>query len=196
MKQTKKTDRTVVEHTSPIWRVLGVALAAGAVAALGYYFQTIGHVDEFATVLVITVFFSAGFWARKRPDRFKRRFGPFGKIASAIRESGDDVREYVYRRPMRVGVALAACYGVAVVVAKSVVVAVLTNIYAWPLAVALGCGVGALVAAPEFFTTVFRRLSMPDEADPVRADGGRDQRPDEDGDEMERARRRRAAGEE
>lgn len=155
--------REIVEHTSPIWRVLAVALAAGAAAALGYYFQLIGFADQFATVLVVTIFFTISFWARKRPDRFKARFGPFGRIADAIRESGDEIRTYVYNRPLRVGMIIAGCYGMALVIAKSLVVALLTNVYAWPLAAAVGCAVAALVAAPEFFSSVFSRMSVGDE---------------------------------
>ncbi len=209
MKETK--ERTVVEHTSPIWRVAGVALAFGAIAALGYYFQEIGYVDEFSTVAVITVFFSVSFWARKRPDRLRRRFGPFGRIASAIQESGNDIREFVYERPLRVGVVIAAGYGVAVVIAKSALVAILTNIYAWPLAVAAGCAVGALVSAPEYFANLFRRVSLPNDdedsvndASPVEEDEYLGEGL-EDENEIGRARRdreardheaRRAAGEE
>ena len=141
---------------------------------------------------VITAFFSISFWARKRPDKLRKRFGPFGRIADAVRESGDDIRQFVYERPLRVGVALAACYGVAVVIAKSVLVAILTNIYAWPLAVAAGAAIGALVAAPEFFGNLFKRMSVDDEED--------FEEPEdetlEDENEIEAARRRRASGEE
>ena len=194
MKETRKNDRQIVEHTSPIWRVLGVALAVGAVAAMGFYFQQIGYVDEFATVAVITAFFSVSFWARKRPDRLRRRFGPFGKIADSIRESGDDIRQYIYARPMRVGIVVAVFYGIAVVVAKSLVVAVLQNVYAWPLAVAIGCGIGAAVAAPEFFGGLAKRLQVPDLEETFEAD--EDETLEEDENEIEAARRQRAAGEE
>lgn len=177
MKESRDGRRTVVEHTSPIWRVLSVALAAGAVAAIGYYLQEIGRAADFATVLVVTLFFSVGFWARKRPDKLRARFGPFGRIANAVRESGDDIRQYVYDRPLRVGVALAACYGVAVVIAKSVVVALLAALYSPSIAVALGCAVGAAVAAPEFFASLLRRLALPPEEDPDPREGAAPESP-------------------
>ena len=202
MKEKKHETVTRVDHnhahTSPAWRVAGVALAFGAIAAMGFYFREIGYVDEFATVAVITAAGSIGYWARKRPDRLRRRFGPFGRIADAIRESGDDIREYVHIRPLRVGVVIAALYGVAVVLAKSLVVAVLMNVYAWPLAVAAGCAVGAIVAAPEFFSNLFKRLQVPDDEETFEEPEDEDEALEEDDDEneIEATRRRRASGEE
>lgn len=150
---------TTVEHTSPLWRLIGVASAFGAIAALGFYFEHVGLGDEFATVAVVTVFFSLGYWADKRPDRLRRRFGPFAKIAEAVRESRGDLRRYVYDRPLRVGVAFAASYGVAIVLSKSAVVALLSAIYSWHLAVALGAAIGAVVIAPRLFGDLVRRVS-------------------------------------
>ena len=191
MKETRKPDKQIVEHTSPVWRVAGVALAFGAIAAMGYYFQTIGFVDEFATVAVITFFFSISYWARNRPDRVRRTFGPFAKIALAIRESSEDINRYVREKPLRVGVVIAAGYGVAVVIAKTLVVAVLQNVYAWPLAVAGGAAIGAAVAAPEFFGGIFKRLQVPD---PETFEGDD---PDEALEDTEdELARRRASGEE
>lgn len=150
---------TTVEHTTPLWRVLAVALAAGGITALGFYLQKVGHADDFATVLVVTAAYSIAFWARKRPDRLRARFGPFGKIADAIRESLDDIREYVHEQPMQIGVTIAISYGVAIVIAKAVVVAVLGSIYSWELAVAAGCVIGAVAAAPQLFSQLGQRLT-------------------------------------
>lgn len=150
---------TTVEHTSPLWRLIGVASAFGAIAALGFYFEHVGLGDEFATVAVITVFFSLGYWADKRPDRMRRRFGPFGKIAEAVRESRGDLRRYVYDRPLRVGVMIAVGYGIVIVLSKSAVVAFLGAIYSWHLAVALGAAIGAVVIAPRLFGDLVRRVS-------------------------------------
>lgn len=153
--------RTTVTHTNPGWRLVAVVLAAGGVAAIGFYLAEVGHASDVATVVVIAAFFSLSYWADKRPDRLALRAGPFGKIATAVRESQADVRQWVYQRPLRVGVGLAICYGVAVVLAKSVVVLILGALYSWWLAVAVGLLVGALVVAPEAVSGLLRRLSGP-----------------------------------
>lgn len=180
MDSQEQTRHTTVEHTTPLWRVLAVALAAGSITALGFYLQKVGHADDFATVLVVTGAYSIAFWARKRPDRLRARFGPFGKIADAIRESLDDIREYVHEQPMRVGVAIAVAYGVAIVIAKGAVVAVLGSIYSWELAVAAGCVIGAVAAAPQLFAQLGQRLSGPPDQ-PAQQDRD-DQLPDADTD--------------
>ena len=154
-----RSQYNTVEHTTPLWRVVAVVLSAASLAALGFYLERVGHADDFATILVITVVFSISFWAHKRPDRVRQRFGPFGRIADAVRESGDDIRQYIYDRPMRVGFAIAVFYGVCVVLAKYAVVAVLQNLYSWELAVALGAGIGAVAAFPSLFRRAFDMLS-------------------------------------
>lgn len=190
MKETRQRDRTVVEHTSPIWRVLGVALACGAVAALGYYFQIIGYVDEFATIFVITLAVAATGWCKQRPDLLKRRLGVFGSIAVEAQNSAGRIQAALYARPLRFLVPVGICYGLFVVVAKALVVALLENIWAWPLAVALGCGIGALVAAPEFYGGLFRRMSVPDDEEEA------DEALEDEDPEADELARRRAGGEE
>lgn len=180
--EPERREHRTIEHTTPLWRVAAVALAAGSVAALGFWLERVGHADDFATVLVVTAAYSLGFWARKRPDRLQARFGPFGKIATAIRESLEDIREYVYRRPLRVGVAIAAGYGIGIVIAKTVVTAVLGSLYSWELAVAFGAAVGAVAAAPHLFRQLGQRLSGPPEDPPDPPDeDDRDDRDDERG---------------
>lgn len=156
-------EHTTVEHTSPIWRVAAVALTAGFVAALGFWLDRIGLGQDFATIVVVTAVYSTIYWARKRPDRLRRRFGPFGKIADAIRESLDDINQYIFDRPMRVGIVFAASYGIALVLAKHVVVAILGALYSWELALALGCIVGAVAAAPHLFRSLGDRIAGPPE---------------------------------
>ena len=136
-------------------------LFSGSVALIGFWLQRIGHAEDFATVAVIAAAFTIGFWARKRPDQVQRRFGPFGKIANAVRESADDIRKFVYDRPLRVGFCIAVLYGVAVVVAKYAVLNLMENFYSWELAGALGAAIGALVMAPDFFEGVREKLAVP-----------------------------------
>jgi hypothetical protein len=150
-----------IETSSPIWRVLAVMMGAGAIAALGFYLNAIGHVNDFATVAVITIGFTISFWAHKRPDRFRIRFGPFGKVAVALRESLDDIRAWTYDRPLRVGALIAVGYGIAVVIAKNLLVLVIRSLYSWYLAVAVGLAIGAVVAAPQMFAALVKRIAGP-----------------------------------
>jgi hypothetical protein len=136
-----------------LWRLISVAAACGAVAALAYYLNAVHHADDFATVAVITTAYTVTFWAAKRPSQFAGRFGPFGKIAAAVRESQDDLRRWVMDKPLKAGAMIAACYGLAVVLA---IVAGLWN--PW-LAVALGAGIGAVVAAPHMFAALGQRIT-------------------------------------
>lgn len=150
-----------IETTTPLWRLVAVASAFGSVAALGYYLNVVGHGEDFATVAVITLAFTISFWARKRPDRLERKFGPFNRIAIAIRDSQDDLRDWVYARPLLAGVVIAACYGIAVVAAKHLVMILMGTLWSPWLAAAAGLAVGAVVASPHTFTTLFHRLTGP-----------------------------------
>lgn len=150
---------TRIETSTPLWRLVGVVCAAAAIAAVAYWLNAIHHGDDAATIAVITAGYTVTFWARKRPDRVERRFGPFGKIASAIRESQDDLREWVYDRPLRAGVMIAACYGLAVVLAKHLVLVVIDGLWSPWLAVAFGAAIGAVAAAPHMFASALRRVS-------------------------------------
>ena len=156
-----RMDRGSEEPTAPLWRVAAVMLVAGSIAALGFYLQRIGHADDFATVVVIATAYTVMFWARKRPDRVRARFGPFGKIADAIRESSDDIREYVYARPLRVGIVIAIGYGIAVVIGKHLVVGAMQNLYSWELAIAVGAAIGAVAAAPGLFRAALAKVAEP-----------------------------------
>lgn len=164
---------TTVEFTSPIWRVVAVALTAGFITAIGFYLDKVGHGDDFATVAVVAAVYTVLFWARKRPDQVSMRFGPFSKIANAIVESQDDLREWVLARPLRVGFAAAVCYGIALVIAKTIVVGLIGSLYSWELAVAGGCIIGALAAAPGLFAKALTKLSGPPER-PREEDSGED----------------------
>lgn len=150
---------TRVEHTTPLWRLLGVLALFGALGAIGHYLDVVGHVEDFSTVLVITVAFTVSFWAHKHPRRLEERLGPFGKIGAAIAESQDDLRTWVHERTLLAGALIAVCYGVLVVIAKHVVVYFLTALYNPWLAVAGGLAVGAAVIAPELFRAIGRSIS-------------------------------------
>jgi hypothetical protein len=137
---------------------VAVISAAAAIAAIAYWLNAIHHADDFATVAVITVGYTISFWARRRPDRVQARFGPFGRIARAIRDSQDDLRHWVHNQPLRAGVLIAVGYGIAVVIGKHLVIALVHGLWSPWLAVAVGAGIGAVVAAPRMFADLGRRL--------------------------------------
>lgn len=150
---------TRVEVTSPLWRVVAVAGLCGAVAALAFYLNAVHHGDDVATVAVITGCYTVSFWARTRPDRVQRRFGPFGRIARAITESQDEVRAWVYRQPLKAGAGIAVAYGIAVVIAKHLVLLAVAGLWSPWLAVAAGAAIGAIAAAPGLFSGAARRMT-------------------------------------
>ena len=151
--------REIVEHTTPVWRVLGVGLTAGAIVVLGFYLEQVGFADEFSTVAAVAVLFTLKFYVHKRPDRVRLRAGPFGKVADALRESLDDINEWVLERPLRVGFVIAVFYGIGLVIVKSLILVVVTSVYDWRLAAFVGLLIGAAAAAPQLFSAAGQRLS-------------------------------------
>lgn len=158
----RPAQKQVIEHTSPVWRVVAVVAVAVGIAAFGRYIQEVGYAHQFATVAVITIGFTVSFWAKKRPDRVQRRFGPFAKIANAIRESIDDIERWVYERPLRVGALIAVIYGVLVVLAQALLVFLLRSLYSWYLTVALAAVVVSIVAAPQLWSGLLRAIRVDD----------------------------------
>jgi len=129
------------------------------VASLAFYLNAVHHGDDVATVAVITGFYTVSFWARTRPDRVQWRFGPFGRIARAITESQDELRAWVYRQPLKAGAGIAVGYGIAVVIAKHVVLVTVRGLWSPWLAVAAGSAIGAVAAAPRLFADTLRHLT-------------------------------------
>lgn len=151
--------RTVVEHSTPLWRLIGVIAAFGALGAMGYYLNVVGRIDDAATILVITVVYTVTFWAHRQPAKLEARLGPFGRIGRAITESQADITRWVNEKTLLAGVLLAVIYGVLVVIGKHIIAAVLSTLYSPWLAVALGLAVGAAVVAPELWRGWGRRIS-------------------------------------
>src|SRR5690606_6859147 len=100
----------------------------------------------------------------------ERKFGPFGRIAIAIRDSQDDLRRWVHSRPLLAGATIAACYGIAVVMAEHGVMIAMAALWSPWLAVAAGLAVGAVVASPQTFRAIARRLGTPYRTTPERRD--------------------------
>lgn len=142
----------------PLWRLVGVVCAFGALAALGYWLNIVDHVDDFATIASVALVYTLGFWADKRPDKVQLRFGPFSKIAIAIRDSRHDIQKWVYDRPLIAGFAVAVVYGVLLVLLKIGLMAGIRSLSSPWLAVAVGGAIGAVVVAPQFFGSLGRRL--------------------------------------
>ncbi len=161
--QQNEPRREIVEHTSPAWRLLAVGLFFGGLFFGGWFARLLGLVDQFATFFVVTAFTAFLFWARKRPDKLRRRFGAFGKVAIAIQESADDIRASIFSKSVYYGVLFGAAYAVLVIAAKALVVATVTSLFAWQILAAVGCLVAAVVVAPQFFAAVGQHVSIPDE---------------------------------
>lgn len=174
-RRTYHEERHTVDYTGPLTRLAGVAGAVAGIVLLGFYLERVGLGDEFGTFAVVTIAFSIGYWADKRPDKMRRRAGTFWRFADAARESREDIRRFTYRRPFRVAVGISALYAIAIVLAKSGVVALLSALYDWRLAAAVGAIVGAFVVAPQFFSDIWGRISQ----------GPSDHEDEEDGEEYE-----------
>lgn len=178
-------ERQIVEHTSPLWRLLAVGLFFAGVFFFGWAAKIFRLEEQFSTFFVITTFFAAAFWARKRPDKLKKRFGAYGKVALALQESADEIRASVYSRSIAHGLFFGACYAILIIVSKELVYTVVTSLYAWQLVAMAGCLTAAVVVAPQFFSAAAKHLSVPDD-DPEgvrpREVGGREaiERGDED----------------
>lgn len=173
--------RQTIDYTSPAWRLLAVGLFFGGLFFGGWAARILGLVDQFSTFFVLTAFTAFLFWAKKRPDKLRRRFGAFGKVAIAIQESADDIRQSIYSRSIYYGILFGMGYAVVVIAVKTLVVAVATSLYAWQITAMAGCLVAAAVVAPQFVSSVARHVSLPDE-DP------------EESREIETAPRREAIG--
>lgn len=155
--------KRIVEHTSPAWRLTAVGLFFGGLFFGGWAARIFQLEEEFSTFFVITFLVAIGFWARKRPDKLQRRFGPFGKVARALQESADDIRASIYSRSIYYGVIFGAAYALLVIVLKEVVLAVVTSLYAWQILAMVACLVASGVVAPQFLSAAAKRLSIPDE---------------------------------
>ena len=164
MKETKHV-KTTVDYTSPLWRLVGVALMIGGIGALGVWVRDVGLVDPFSTIAVITVITAAVGWGRQRPDRLKRRFGVFGGIAVEVQNSADRIRRRVYDRPLRFLIPLGILYGLVVVLAKNLVALALTSLASWSLALGLAGVLAAIVTIPGFFREIFGFFSVEDPED-------------------------------
>lgn len=70
-----------VVFTTPLWRLIGVVAAFGALGALGHYLDVVGHVEDFATVVVIALAFTVTFWAHRHPDRLQAGWGRSARSA-------------------------------------------------------------------------------------------------------------------
>lgn len=153
--------RVTIENTGPLPRLVAVILIGAAIGALAHFLQAQGHIRDFATVAVIAIAFSISFWAHQRPDRVAVRFGPFTKIAEAIRDSLDDLRAWVYERPLKTGLLIAVGYGIAVLIGQRIIVALFSALYSWELAVAFCAVIAAVVTAPDFFKSILSRVTAP-----------------------------------
>lgn len=132
--------------------------AFGAITCGAYALDVLGRVDDAATILVITAVYTLTFWANRRPAQFAARFGPFSRIAEAVRQSQADIAEWVRERTLLAGGLVAVGYGIAVVIGKHIVAAGITAISTPWLAAAIGLAIGAVVVAPDLWRSLLGRI--------------------------------------
>lgn len=191
-RERREPQRIVHEQKkySPTWTLISVLFVAVTIWAIGRWLRDIDQAENFATVLVVAVGFTAKYWAKKRPDKLRRRLGMFGGVGVALLEALDNLEQRAYRQPLAVGAAIAVLYGCAIVAAKEIVVLALSGLFTWALLVALAAGVAAVVARPQLYTALKDKLSLDDD-DESEDDGPRAGRvkagenpdePDRDGD--------------
>ncbi|MQA05858.1 MAG: hypothetical protein GEV07_25145 [Streptosporangiales bacterium] len=140
-----------VLHTTPLWRLLGVVLAFGALGLAGWGLNLAGHIDDAATVIGAALVFTIGFWAKRQRGRLAERLGLFHRIGAAIIDSHDEIQHWVQRRTLLAGVCVATGYGIGIALVKNAVKATLGWLASPWLAAALGCAVGAAVIAPDLW---------------------------------------------
>ena len=189
MKETKHV-KTTVDYTSPLWRLVGVALMIGGIGALGVWVRDAGLVDPFSTIAVITVITAAVGWGRQRPDRLEKTFGVLGSTALEFQRSAGRIRQRAYERPLRFLIPLGILYGLVVVLSKSLVALALTSLAAWSLALGLAGILAALVTVPGFYREIFGLFSIDNEEEDF------EEEPEDEALEEDELARRRAAGEE
>lgn len=152
---------------TPLWRLVAVVAAFGALGCLGYAVNVVDRVDDAATVLVVVLAGATTFWASRRPDRLRTRLGPFAAIGEALVTAKHDIDQWVHDRTVLAGLLVYTAYGVALVLAKHVVAAVIESVVSPWLAAAVGLAIGALVVAPDLWRTVARHI-RPDDTESER----------------------------
>lgn len=156
--------REIVEHTSPGWRVLGVGLTVAGGIVFGSYLQEAGLADEFATVAAVAILYTLKSWAKTGPARSRTRAGP-GRVFDVVREEAEGIDAWISERALWVKFAIAVVYGVVLVAVRTVILLLITSLYDWKLAAALGLVVGGAAAAPQLYGAVGGRLSGASGAD-------------------------------
>lgn len=151
------TQPTLISDT-PLWRLAAVVAAFGALGCLGYAVNVVDRVDDAATVLVVILAGVPLFWATRRPDRLRLRLGPFAPIAESVVAAKHDIDEWVHRRTVLAGVLVFGVYGIALVLAKHVLAAIIESIVSPWLAAAFGLALGALVVAPDLWRAVMQEI--------------------------------------
>ncbi|GAB4100563.1 hypothetical protein [Sinomonas halotolerans] len=143
---------TTVFQTNPVYRLIGVILAFGALGLTAYGLREVALLDFAATVLSCTIVFTIGFWARRASsEKLQGRFGPFSRIAEAVIASQADVSAWVARRTLLAGVLVSALMGIGIALLRAGIVSGIHAMSSPWLAGGLGCAVGALAIAPEVF---------------------------------------------
>lgn len=148
--------------STPVWRLAAIGLAGGALLLIGRLARwwSPAVLDFISTAIAAAALFAVAFWARKRPDRLRRRFGPFGRIAQAVQDSAADISAYVHAQPLRVGLGIGLGYGLLVAVSRLAVGRLLVGLQRWGVAAALTMALAALIVAPDLWRAARARFTI------------------------------------
>lgn len=152
-----RLDLSSVELRSPLWRVLAVAAFVAAFVAGGMYLAEQGSAESVALIAVVALAKISGYWsahlARLRPPT-----KPGVHVPTELRNLSEALRRWLHARPIIVCCLFGVVWGVVTLIAKNLMTGFFEQLYSPMLSIAVGCAVGAVIAAPEFFKSGARKL--------------------------------------
>lgn len=152
-----RLDLSAVEMKSPLWRVLAVAAFVAAFVALGMYLGEKGNAEAVALVAVVALAKIAGYWAN-----FLARVKPPKKagthVPTELRRLGEAVRKWLNDRPIVICCFFGVAWGIATLISKNLMTVFFEQLYSPWLSICVGCLIGAVIAAPEFFKSGIRKM--------------------------------------
>lgn len=152
-----RLDLSAVEMKSPLWRVLAVAAFVAAFVALGMYLGEKGNAEAVALVAVVALAKIAGYWANFLA-RVKTPKKAGTHVPTELRRLGEAVRKWLNDRPIVICCFFESHGAFATLISKNLMTAFFEQLYSPWLSIAVGCLIGAVIAAPEFFKSGIRKM--------------------------------------
>lgn len=152
-----RVDLNSIEFRSPIWRVLSVAALCAAFVAFGMWLSEQGSAESVALVAVVALAKMVGYWtdhlAKLRPPS-----KPGLHVPTEVKNLMAALRRWLHVRPLIVCALFGIVWGLATLLAKNVATGFFEQLYSPALSIAVGCAIGAVIAAPEFLRKGAERL--------------------------------------